>query len=208
MNQISSIFKITVALLALGSIYKAIPGEGNKLYEIAVVNSILAACAFILVKPTPNDHKPRWFHWLPALGTLGFVLAAMALSGLMGNRIPGTYAYQPLAVIIWIPLIEEVLFRRGFGTYIRSRIPGWLGLYVSALFFSIAHTLPAPQAIWENGLLVPVGPFVLGLICEWLYSRQQKLGPAIACHAAANASAVLFSLWDQRWLDWLQVFYI
>ncbi len=108
-----------------------------------------------------------------------------------------------VAFVVWIPIVEELVFRFGMGGWARQKLGPFWGAYGSALVFAMAHGVGA----WDQ-LAVPLGPLLLGLACEGLYLISGRLTAAVALHAACNASGWIFAALDERWLDWLQDLYL
>ncbi|MFO1396520.1 MAG: type II CAAX endopeptidase family protein [Burkholderiales bacterium] len=103
-----------------------------------------------------------------------------------GTSIAGTM----LAVYYFcgaVPVLEELLFRRGVFTLLR-RFPVWLPITVSVALFALLHPAQAQG-----------GAFLLGLATAYLYLRSGSLLPSIACHAFANGLAVAWAAreWQQ-----------
>lgn len=144
--------------------------------------------------------------------TFGPALAVLAATGiLIGlSRVfspPSSSPDAPLSwaavgLILWVPLVEELVFRFGLSNYLRTKAGHWLGLYATSMTFALAHG----EA--NGALLIPLGPFLLALLCDLIYWRCRFIGGAIAFHAACNATAYLFLAFDPRWLDWLNLLYL
>lgn len=141
--------------------------------------------------------------WPAGLVLLGSTAAAclsrVLIEGAPAVRLDGDL--RLVAFIIWIPCVEEIVFRLGLGGLARQRLGILWGAYTAALVFALAHgSGPYPS--------VPLGPLFLGLACEWLYVSSGQLSGAIALHAACNASAWIFAALDDRWLGWLRMLYL
>lgn len=131
----------------------------------------------------------RAFVWL-----LPFALSAvyivtwlsdrLALSDNMQDYTEATLAtsWGLVAVIGWVPLCEEVVFRAGLmQTLLRCFTRPWLAVGVSAVVFAIVHGNPVqyPPAL------------LMGVLLGWLYWRSQSLWPSVLMHAFNNGLAVL-----------------
>jgi len=81
-----------------------------------------------------------------------------------------------------IPVIEEVIFRRGLYNLL-AHIRPWVGVWGSAIVFAAVHPKNAMG-----------GAFLLGIATAYLYARSRSVWPSIACHATANISAVAAAL--------------
>jgi membrane protease YdiL (CAAX protease family) len=172
---------------------------------IACIHSTLAL-VFLRLAPGDDASKlPILQSFVPAFGILLGCLILGLGSRLMLGPVAvekGTWDWSFLAFILWIPLIEECVFRLGFGGIVRQKLGLFWGSYGSALVFALAH---GGISLWPN---LSLGPLLLGLGCEWIFIRTGRLSAAIAFHAACNGSAGIFSSLDSRWLQWLQLLYL
>ncbi len=194
----------------------------------AIVNSILSVGIIIilgknLIRFMPKageDHSrhdvPSWMFYIPGviilLGT-GFLILLSHFfvdSELRPSENISTSHWSTYALfILWIPLIEELVFRVGVGNLLR-KIGGKIwGSYFSALLFSLVHSHPTLLNMLGLKISLPLGPLLLGLVAETLYVFSGKrLGPIIFFHAVCNGTTVLFLLGDARWLNWLNFLYL
>jgi membrane protease YdiL (CAAX protease family) len=142
----------------------------------------------------------------PALFILGGSLGAAWLTRILVDGAPAidlAFDLRIFAFVLWIPIVEELVFRYGIGSWARQRLGPFWGAYVSAVVFAMAHG----NGEW-NQLALPLGPLLLGLCCEWLYHASGRITAAMALHTACNASGWIFAAFDDRWLDWLQALYL
>jgi membrane protease YdiL (CAAX protease family) len=153
------------------------------------------------------DKRPNLFFAPAFLVVIVTVLAATA-SRFFGTSESRDISGFQVAWITWIPVVEEVVFRVGLGNFLRRRLHFWLGTYFSILAFSVVHSLPTLDRVANLEISAPLGPMVLAVFCELIYVYSGKINPAIALHSACNATVVIFSLLDARWLDWLGLLYI
>jgi membrane protease YdiL (CAAX protease family) len=150
----------------------------------------------------------RWW-WAPAAAVLLGTVALALLSRAWGGE-ERTLVLSPeqWLFVTLIPLVEEVVFRRGIGDFLR-RYGGVLwGSYLSALVFSAIHASPDLPHLVALSVGLPLGPFLLGASCEALVVVTGRLLPAILFHMACNASVLVFASLDARWLDWLSPLYL
>jgi membrane protease YdiL (CAAX protease family) len=147
--------------------------------------------------------SPLWFY-APSVLVLVAAVAAASLSAVTGGpvRIEPDWLSQA-AFILWIPVIEETVFRGGVSGVIGRYAPGIWGIWFSALIFAWVHSMPT----FSQMAGVPLGPFLLGLICEYLRRAGGSLVPAIIFHMICNSTVVIFSLGDARWMSWLRLLY-
>lgn len=171
---------------------------------IAAFHSLLAWLIY-LKKPLLVPSKSLWA-FAPAAavlsGSIGLSLASRLLIA-EAPELASPWDLSSLAFVLWIPLVEECVFRLGVGGFFRQRLGPFWGAYASALIFAMAHS--------GTGWALPsvaLGPFLLALLCEGLYVRTGRLAAIVSLHAACNASAIVFASLDARWLDWLQGLYL
>jgi membrane protease YdiL (CAAX protease family) len=174
--------------------------------SIAVLHSVIALALWRF--GTSLRASVRWGFgaYLPAafivVGSLGLAWLSRVLFG-GAPPLDGSLDVRILGFVVWIPIVEELVFRYGIGTWARQRLGNFWGAYGSALVFAMAHG----SGSWDQ-LAVPLGPLLLALCCEWLYVVSGRLTAAMAFHAACNASGWIFAAIDERWLDWLQALYL
>lgn len=179
----------------------------------ATVNSVFAAIVLFI-------HRKEIFHSSRELSKkyVIFDYAPLALGLLCGSLALFSYALghsQQLAIdwqdwlwVLWIPIVEELTFRVGFGEYFRRKLGRWWGSYFSVLLFCLAHTMGAyfyEPMKWFTA--IPLGVLLLGISCEFLYVTRRKVATIILLHMTANFSVILFKWVDSRWLNWLSFFY-
>lgn len=174
----------------------------------AVVNSFIAILLLIFCYRQIFSGLSTGFGcYLPALLILFLCFLAILLSSLYGIPVRGEVPNRQYLLVLWIPVVEEIVFRLGVGRWLRATGGNFLGVYCSAICFSLAHALPTWERIISGKVGIFVGAFFLGLVCEYLYMRNKSLLPGIAFHIACNCSVPIFIYFDQRWLDWLHVLY-
>ncbi len=144
--------------------------------------------------------------YLPAAIILVGTIILASVTRLAGSAPQGAAA-MPLAWVLWVPPVEEVVFRAGLGqAFRRLARPLWAAWFAS-LTFALVHANPTVANLLSGHLGLPLGPFLLGLCCEGLVQATGRLAPAVAFHAACNATVALFAWGDARWLDWLSPLY-
>ena len=89
-----------------------------------------------------------------------------------------------LIAVVMAPLVEELFFRGLMQNALQKRFSAGVALLVAATIFALAHF----QLLQFPGLLV------VGLTCGLMVQRFKRLGPAIFCHMAFNATAVVMLL--------------
>lgn len=207
-------FLYTVALaVALRYLYDFAACSINDLLWLgaAIVNSVLALTFYFYLRrkntlPQPTDQW-RWLDFTP-FGLLSICLVLTAISWLSGGSQTQSLAIESWAWVLWVPLVEEVTFRVGFGYYFRKKLGSLWGSYFSLLLFCLAHSVVAYFAsplMWFTH--ISLGVLLLGACCEFLYFKRGKVSTIVLFHMAANFSVVMFKSIDSRWLDWLGLLY-
>lgn len=173
---------------------------------IAIIHSVVAVGLWRFAGGLRMARRWGFRAYAPALIILGGSLGAAWLTRTWVDGAPAidlAFDSRVLAFVLWIPIVEELVFRYGIGGWARQRLGKFWGAYASAVVFALAHG----NGEW-NQLALPLGPLLLGLCCEWLYITSGRITAAMALHAACNASGWIFAAFDERWLDWLQALYL
>ncbi len=123
--------------------------------------------------------------WAP-LRVLPFEnLSSFSPSALFQAR-PGDVAFSILAAAMLVPLGEELFYRGVLYRWLRSLVPLWPALALSAALFAAAH--------WSGHPLQAMLVLGSGLLYAWLFERSGSLLPGILVHALVNLSALLLTL--------------
>ncbi len=131
------------------------------------------------------------FGQLIAVGVANLaVMLALGLTNLENPQIKSLTGGQGFAwrnfltalvvAAVLAPIVEELIFRGLIFGWLRSRLPLWLAVIVSAAVFAAAHVIP---------ILFPA-LFVMGVILALAYQRTNSLVVNILLHAAQNTFAV------------------
>ncbi len=196
---------LTIAIpIVLAYLYIAIPLQ--TWLAAALANSALSLLLLLCYRRQLYtwflaQHDLRFY--IPALAVLLFCLLAIFGASFYASPLRGTVAIHHYLWLSWIPVVEEIVFRLGIGGWLRQLAGNFWGSYCSALCFALAHTMPTWARLSAGEIGVPVGPLLLGAVCEFLFVRSGSLRPCIVLHAVCNASVPLFVYFDQRWLAWL-----
>jgi len=192
------------------------PGPSGELWIAAAwVNTLLGA--FVLLRWHFEEGRIRlgsaWSWHLPALVIFGgaALVAWITRVALPMHADPDAISsHQPVIqwmFILWVPVIEEALFRVGIGGIFRGIGGGWVGGYFSAMVFSLVHSQPTLDRLLAMDVGLPLGPLFLGIICEWLWVKSRSFAVPVVFHAACNATVAVFISVDPRWLHWLRLLY-
>ena len=160
---------------------------------------------------SPASYKwPQWYAYIPTVVVLGGSLLLVAFTHssspktVAGSAVPA----EQWAFVIWVPIVEELCYRGGFGRIFRKKAGLLWGAWYSSLLFALVHAHPTLSNISALNIGIPLGPFLLGLCAEFILLSSGKILPAITFHMACNATVVVFTIGDSRWLKWLEVLYI
>ena len=204
-----------IAALSLSSLYQlaGLFFENSWLPPL-VVNGILSVIVIYNWKrknqaPLPT-FVPKLVYFLPSLVTLLAIIVAIIISRSSIDGAPAI-AYNLENIIFFVvlvPIVEELVFRAGFGPIFIEKGGIFWGIYWTALLFSLCHTMPTFSDVLHLNISLPLGPFLLGIICHWIYHKSATVLPAIVFHSVCNASVYIFSTYDHRWIDWLNLLYM
>lgn len=89
--------------------------------------------------------------------------------------------------VILVPVSEEILFRGMAYTTLKGRFGVHVGMFLSALLFSLLHQMAF--------YFIPI--FLMGLAFAYVYERTQSLLPTVFSHALINLSAIIMVMHDQ-----------
>ncbi|RZA22527.1 MAG: CPBP family intramembrane metalloprotease [Proteobacteria bacterium] len=169
---------------------------------MAGVNTFIASAILFLFKtqppPSPSAKLRLAALVLPALILVG-TLILIFFAPTSTEKI--SYEWWEIAgLVLWVPVVEEIVFRRALFVWLSQRFPKFWSLYLSALIFALAHSSPPT-------FIPPLGPFLLGLLAAWSYQSTRWLLTPILLHSVCNGSAILFACYAPGWLDRLSWLY-
>lgn len=199
-------------MLALGELYVrwfALIGTSGWLPVLCLhgLMSVFMMAFFSGIRAQLKITLSSLWAYIPAIAILAGSLAMAFLSPALGRTEPLGLAYM-IASCSVIPVVEEIIFRGGVSAALDRVYPSsWSG-YFSAMVFSVAHTTPSFDRVTSLQFGLPVGPFLLGIICEYLARRSRSLVPGIAFHCACNSTVLIFNQWSPGWLNRLSIFYL
>src|SRR5438034_706380 len=119
--------------------------------------------------PPQAADRLRWLDLLPVIAftVLGILLLAL------------------LVTAVAAPLCEEVFFRGMLFRLLRTRVPLWAAILLSAIAFGLAHASPAVSAA-----LLPTFMY-MGTVLAVIYARTGWLTNTILLHGLSNAIATV-----------------
>ena len=148
--------------------------------------------------------RPRPDGWRPLAHAVALFVAAVTVTdvgiGLVSDRLglashwaewfdadlawgsPATIAVTVLAVVVFAPIFEELIFRGLLYGSLRARFSWPIAGVASALVFGLAH---------GYGTAGFFSVFLSGLLWAWLYERTGSLLPCVAAHVASNAAVAV-----------------
>ena len=142
---------------------------------------VMAACGAIIPSTWIQEQLPTLPDW--SNGGIEMVLGSR-----LGYFVVGLMA----------PFVEELVFR---GAILRALLSWkrnpWIGIALSALFFSAVHMNPIqmPHA------------FLIGLLLGWMYYRTDSIIPGVAFHWVNNTIAyVLFQFYPDPDIELIDIF--
>lgn len=96
---------------------------------------------------------------------------------------PFLFGLTTLAVVTVVPMVEEVIFRGFFQTWLMSKIGVGKAIVLTALLFALFH-YSQQQEVYNFQIVGSL--FVLALFLGFIYVRQQSLWAPIALHMLFN----------------------
>lgn len=136
-----------------------------------IIKAIMIACSLLVV---------GLIHWLIA-GNHDWMLGnPPTLPALSAGSV--AWLFRCLDAVIVAPVIEELLFRGMFYTWLTHRYSLTAGRIISSLVFAALH----------GSLLTLLPIFLVGFGLVLIYERTRSLAPCVVAHATGNlVSAVL-----------------
>jgi membrane protease YdiL (CAAX protease family) len=182
----------------LSFLYNRLGGSLDPILTAFLVNCVLAFCflLFFSAHGAPFTWAPKRKRWF--LVPLFFLLIILGLGIASSNELEPQDLSSFVLPVLLVPIVEEIVFRMGLWV-ILGKISDGSKLYLTAVSFAGLHA---------SSSNLPLGPFLLGLISQWMLLRGAGLSTVTLLHMACNATIVIFLTLDPRWLDWLKIFYI
>lgn len=186
------------------------------LLEIFTIVAVLRVLNWIKTRPARIGLvKPRWSDFGNALITFGlYILVSIAARLVLRPLLTGVDFEQEqqigfqsaygsdlllpfVAIIILVPLAEEVLFRGFLFSSLRAKYQFWPSAVITGILFGIAHLQFGSGAplLWAAA----IDTFILSCFLCWLRERTGSLWPAVFLHAVKNSLAFLI-LFGPRFL--------
>ena len=179
--------------------------------NIAMVNTFLVVALVLYKRPPLFIMNSKIVNSLAPslLIVLGSLLLCFISSGRLEiNRSVDLNTDMLLLTVLLIPVVEELLYRHYLACVTRDHKSRLWSMYLSGLFFCMNHCLINFESFLDNLLVFPLGPFLMGVICEALVLYSESVLGAIAFHSVCNLTVYLFLVYDSRWLEWLSYLYL
>ena len=146
----------------------------------------------------PRSWTPALIAWLVAISAgpatrFGGSLLGVAGGGDLGLAAPapgmsvselGSVAFYALLIALFVPIVEELIFRGLVHRTVRTRWPLIPSAVLSGIVFSAVHL--------EASTLIPL--FIVGFVFAWSYERSGSLWGSIVPHGGLNALTLLVVL--------------
>ena len=91
-----------------------------------------------------------------------------------------------VSFVLWVPLVEEWIFRFGLFGLLRRFLNEVCLIWVSAILFSFQHSWPTLERVFAGHVGLVGGPLLLGFLLSWIYLKTYNLGVCILFHGMAN----------------------
>lgn len=106
----------------------------------------------------------------------------------LAARAPHLFVLLMIAVIFFVPMIEELLFRGFLQNWLKKRMSRTKAVLWTSFIFASFH-FSSSQGMGNIELLISL--FVLSCFLGFIYERQQSLAASISLHAIFNAVSLL-----------------
>src|SRR5438477_578053 len=123
--------------------------------------------------PTAPPQAADRLRWLDLLPVIAFTVLGIIL------------VFALLVTAVAAPLCEEVFFRGMLFRLLRTRVPLWAAVLLSAIAFGLAHASPAVSAA-----LLPTFMY-MGTVLAVIYARTGWLTNTVLLHGLSNAIATV-----------------
>lgn len=101
-----------------------------------------------------------------------------------------------LSVAVLAPIVEEIIFRGMFLSWLNRFMGKWPAIIVSAAVFAGMHLMD-----WNARAAVP-GLFIIGVVLGWAAIKRGDLSLAIPLHAGLNLLGAVLLVWGPEILEW------
>lgn len=124
-----------------------------------------------------------------------FIIVVLTKNGIAGNEenirtlIDITPLYMIFSVVLYAPLTEELIFRKGFRDIFKNN---FIYVLASGLTFGALHVITYIQAPMDYVYLIPYCS--LGLAFAYTYSKSNNIFSTISMHLIHNTMAIFLYL--------------
>jgi uncharacterized protein len=107
------------------------------------------------------------------------------------EHIPTLFASMVLGVVVFIPIMEELLFRGFLQTWLRGKMRTYSAIGVTSIVFALFHYSFSQG--FSNIAYMAALLFLSGIL-GYLYEREKSLWASIGLHVMFNAVSVLLTV--------------
>ncbi|MFQ5730305.1 MAG: lysostaphin resistance A-like protein [Waddliaceae bacterium] len=124
----------------------------------------------------------NWIFQVPDVDQVAVKALKMTL------EFPALFSVTLVSMILFVPIVEELLFRGCLQTWLRGHFSRNGSIFLSSLVFALFH-FAYSQGI--SNMVFVVGLFALSCFLGFIYERQRSLWAPIGLHSFFNAISVL-----------------
>jgi membrane protease YdiL (CAAX protease family) len=186
LNWLTAYFIFCAGILLLASFLPDFVRQYS--FQLFLIVAMIATALLTSWMPILRISRKAWVWMLVGLilyfGFLSILNIGLGLAGISQSpQLMQTRSDLWLLVLV-APVVEELFFRDLLfrSLYHRTR-KLWLAVFISSLFFMVAHLTLYP------------GAFLMGLIGTALLVATRSLWPAILFHAVSNLSLLFLPVW-------------
>ncbi|MCX6117242.1 MAG: CPBP family intramembrane metalloprotease [Proteobacteria bacterium] len=208
------VLSVIFASFLIGELYSSVSALNSSFepwLNVLIINMVIGILSLLFIRSIREQFQKfakGFRYYVPGLIVLfgSLFLAIMFRSpSVSGDR---HELYFSLFSITLIPIFEEIVYRGLVFELLANQMKSHWRIYIGAIIFSFVHTMPTFAHLVRMEIGLPIGPFLLGLVCGWLVDKSGSLWPAIVFHCAGNCTVLIFSWLSPDWLDKLSVFYL
>ncbi len=104
------------------------------------------------------------------------------------RQFPLVFSLMIFAIVILVPLVEEILFRGFLQSWLRELVGRKSAIFLVAIFFALVHFAPSQG---RGNLELILSLFVLSCFLGFIYERERTLFAPLALHMTFNGISVI-----------------